>query len=128
MKNLVEALEAAEVGSRESDCALSLFDGFERHPPRYEGDPAGDQYVKVEGDGARCWPGHGGDQMVPHYTTSLDAIVGLIERKGLNPLDLIGEALADLLMRGFRDDKPKGPQLALALAASLLRALEPRNG
>lgn len=76
---VVERLAAAEVGSRELDCALAvLLDGYIEEPSRY-GWEAHD-YAYIDGEGGRVSPGHGGDQLVPHYTTSLDAALALAER------------------------------------------------
>lgn len=79
MKDLIEKLEQAEVGSRELDCLLGvLLDGFYVAIPRYHGAPIA--YGRIDADGARTEPGHGGDQLVPRYTTSLDAALALAER------------------------------------------------
>jgi hypothetical protein len=79
MTNLIKRLEEAEAGSRELDCEIAvLLDGFFTLPPMWEGGPIG--YGYTDKSGVRISPGHGGDQLVRRYTTSLDAALALAER------------------------------------------------
>lgn len=68
-----------EGGNRELDAEIAvLLDGFHTLPPRYHGDEIG--YGYTDEDGANVRPGHGGKQLVRHYTTSVDAALALAER------------------------------------------------
>ena len=97
IEELIAALEMATGPSRELDCAIAVtIDGYYEIPPKWEGGPVG--YGYVEDDGKRyVEPGHGGDQLVPHYTASIDAAVALVNRvlPGKWP-DILHAALREL--------------------------------
>jgi hypothetical protein len=65
----------------------------------------------------------------PDYTASLDAALALCERvcadRELHPhaVDLLNEALEEMLVRGWWPNQPQAPQIARYLIAALLRAL-----
>jgi len=78
LSNLIEKLQAATGPDRELDCEIAVaLDGYFEVPPRF-GRVAVD-YACTRG-GETMLPGQGGDQLVPHYTASLDAVVELAER------------------------------------------------
>lgn len=79
MTDLIKRLEEAEAGGRELDAAIAvLIGGFFAVKSRLN--PAVPDYGYFDAEGAPVLPGHGGDQMVPRYTTSLDAALALAER------------------------------------------------
>lgn len=78
LDQLAELLSVADSPSRELDCLTALLcEGYFEIPPRFEGDALGYGY---ERDGQRHLPGHGGAQLVPKYTASLDAAMKFRER------------------------------------------------
>lgn len=65
----------------------------------------------------------------PRYTTSLDAVLSLIEAKlpditDSSPADFLAACIDEMMTRGWRPDEPNGPQICRAALASLLRALQ----
>lgn len=73
---LADRVEALTGPDREVDAAIAVAAlGWFTIPPRYEGDKVG--YGYIDADGVRVHPGHGGDQMVPRLTASLDAAMTL---------------------------------------------------
>lgn len=75
---LADRVEALTEPCREVDAAIAVTAlGWFTIPPRYVGDSVG--YGYMEADGTRIHPGHGGDQIMPRYTTSLDAAITLAE-------------------------------------------------
>jgi len=77
--DLIARLERAEGPDRELDCQIAVaVDGFYELPPKWEGGPVGYGYTDAEG--TPIHPGHGGDQLVRRYTSSIDAAVSLAER------------------------------------------------
>lgn len=78
LSELLAKLEAAEGPSRELDADIAVeIVGFFRAPAKYEQDDF--DYCYKDKDGTVICPGHGGDQLVPLYTASLDAIAALVE-------------------------------------------------
>jgi hypothetical protein len=78
LTELAAMLDAATGPSRELDSAIAVaLDGFETWPERYEG--AGVQYCRRYGDDLAI-PGAAPDSLVPHYTSSIDAALALVER------------------------------------------------
>lgn len=74
---LAARVEAAGGGDRELDCRVAAAaGGFFELPPKWEGGPIG--YGYLDADGGEVRPGHGGDQLVPRYTRSLDAAMTLV--------------------------------------------------
>lgn len=89
---LVERLEVASEGSRQLDCEMAVaVGGFFTEPSRYGFDSL--DYAYFDAEGARVSPGHGGDQMVPHYTTSLDDALALAARRELDPMLILERAI-----------------------------------
>lgn len=128
MREVIERLEAASEGSRELDCQIAVaVDGYFEMPSRY-GWEAPD-YGYVDDEGARVEPGHGGDQLVPRYTTSLDASLALAERTiaERGPIDLSICGSAQVVIH---NNDPCGNPLAtafgntpaLALCIAILKA------
>jgi hypothetical protein len=77
---LIERLEKATGPDRTLDCCIAVdADGFFEVAPQWDGGPVGYGYID-KSDGARIEPGHGGDQLVPRYTRSIDAALALTER------------------------------------------------
>lgn len=106
MTSLLTKLQSAKEGSRELDVEIYRACGFKVYP---QDEPSRD----TAGD-------------APHLTTSLDAIVSLIERvKPGAQWDLNNfECRAALSVRGaFYDYTAIAPTPALALCISLLRAM-----
>jgi hypothetical protein len=81
---LASRCEQATGPDRELDAAIALEAcGFYIAAPRYEGDPVA--YGYTDKDGIRVEPGHGGMQLVPNFTASLDAAMSLVpEGAGIN--------------------------------------------
>lgn len=78
LQDLASRLAAATGPDRQLDCLMAMLcDGFFKVPPRYEGDVVG---YGFERQGMRTLPGFGGDQLVPAYTGSIDAIEALRQR------------------------------------------------
>ncbi|HEV7352545.1 MAG TPA: hypothetical protein VGN74_05390 [Brevundimonas sp.] len=125
-QTLIERIEAAEVGSRELDGAVwfALFEPDVNH---------GALHVEQTEEGPRealtCELGSKWADDVGHYTTSIDAAVGLAERVlpgWVITLEIAGSGQAYL----YHPD-PCGPTIktlgktpALALVAAILRAKE----
>ena len=77
MNALLQSLEAAEAGSRELDWLLATeIGGFVIKGEVY-GEPA---FCQQDEGGGWVHPGQSGDQMVPRYTSSLNAALALAER------------------------------------------------
>ena len=77
LRLLADRVEAATGPDRELDCVIAVAAlGFFEVPPRWEGAPIG--YGYIDADGAEVRPGQGGDQLVRHFTTSLDAAMTLV--------------------------------------------------
>lgn len=74
-KFVASRCEALKGGDRAVNCEIALTVGaFElRENKTYERW----DYVDVRERGRECWPGSGGDQMVPNYTGSLDEAMAL---------------------------------------------------
>lgn len=71
MEALLRRLEGTTEPDREVDCAIAVqIGGFHL--------TAKGNYAYKDKDGALILPGHGGDQLVPRYTESLDACRRLI--------------------------------------------------
>ena len=78
LSSLIARLDKAEGPDRELDCQIAVaVDGFYELPPKWEGGPVGYGYTDAEG--TPIHPGHGGDQLVRRYTSSIDAAVSLAE-------------------------------------------------
>lgn len=78
LTSLIERIEAATEGSRELDCEICVAVGwFRRDPARNHYNFAFD-YVDIRDPQHDRLPGHGGDQLVPHITTSMDAAFTLL--------------------------------------------------
>jgi hypothetical protein len=76
---LIGKLERATGPDRELDALIAVtVAGFFEIAPRWEGEPIG--YGYFDADGARIESGHGGDELVPDYTASLDAALALAEK------------------------------------------------
>jgi hypothetical protein len=74
---LAERVEGAAGPDRELDCAIAVAAlGFFELASKWEGGPVG--YGYTDNDGAEVRPGHGGDQLVPRFTFSLDAAMTLV--------------------------------------------------
>lgn len=121
---LLHSIETAFKGSRDLDIAIAVtIDGFFEIAPRFEGDEVGYGYVK---DGQTITPGHGGDQLVPNYTTSLDAALRLLGRV-LPGYDYMlehtngGLTISCLLGTNDPDQRVFANTLPLALVAAVLR-------
>jgi hypothetical protein len=86
---LAERVEAASGPDRSLDCAIAVaaLDFFEV-APKWEGGPIG--YGYIDADGCRVEPGHGGDQLVRPFTTSLDAAMMLVPEGAL--IQIVGPA------------------------------------
>lgn len=79
MGTLYQALLHAREPSRELDCRIAVeIGGFFELPPRFEGDKVGYGYTRD--DGTPIHPGHGGYQLVPHYTSSTDDAFRLLDK------------------------------------------------
>lgn len=117
MTSLIERLEGAEVGSRELDADLqdALFCcQIKRERQLLQ------SYVFHMGDGE--W------ELIPHYTTSLDAALALVERVLPGWAWSVGNKAQGgqaYLMRGLGDGliEGKGASPALALCIALLKVL-----
>lgn len=139
MRDLIERLAKAKSGSRELDCALYVALG---RRPSWLGDGGilwvdtkdrAGPVVRFAYDGK---PSTGNPPVndTPAYTTSLDAIVALIEEKSPSrgPVTLLmagsAEAYIDSADPCGPTVKAFGQTPALALCIALLRALHPQPG
>jgi hypothetical protein len=121
---LADACEAAEGPDRELDCAIAVSAAnFFEIPPRYDGGPIG--YGYHDAKGAEIHPGHGGDQMVPAYTASIDAAMTLVPEGCDVTLDRekgFGAALVFDTLGVDTIGAARATTPALALCAASLRA------
>lgn len=127
MNALIDRLQLAVADSRELDCAIALeFGGFFEVPPRFEGDGVGYGYSAE--DGTPIHPGYGGDQLVPHYTKSVDAILRLAFRLLPEHDYLIGSTNGGLTIHCQFGPDPGltgfGETLPLAICVGLAKALD----
>lgn len=120
---------------REMDCAIAVAAlGFFEVAPKWEGGPIG--YGYIDADGCRVEPGHGGDQLVPRFTTSLDAALKLVppEYGSISLLDFrvvegegdgvwVDKVSATLTGAGLPWPRGYGYCRAHALAIASIRAL-----
>ena len=131
---LADKIERADGPSRALDCLAAVASGKFRKDVNERG-PC---YVRQNDDGTESWPGYGGAQLVPAYTSSIDAAMTLAPegwrvdelKEGQN-----GDFWCRLRPRDydayFKRD-PNGPlyitcgskSFALALTAAALRARE----
>lgn len=122
MEELAQRCERASGPDRELDALIGIGLGwFVARPERWEGD--GLQYVDVREAGKQAWPGHGGDQLVPNFTGSLDVALALAPncwswRVGNLPS---GRGFASLGTQTSLEDVEAATP-ALALCAASLRA------
>lgn len=96
-QSLIERLKAATGGSRELDTLIARVGGWHRVEPRFTRNRRGgwiapEDFIGVDSAGAPILDSLHGTTIYaapPRFTTSLDAIVGLIERNGwrLNSVD-----------------------------------------
>lgn len=115
MTDLIARLEAAEAGSRELDADIGvLIGGYYVAEPRYEGAPVA--YGYVDADGRRIEPGHGGDQLIPPFTTSLDAALALASR-------VLGDKEAMLLLTDLLNHEADASDFDLITVSDLPRLL-----
>lgn len=75
---LLDRINAATGPDRDLDCAIALAMGwfFTVEAGQYAHSPL--DYCYLDSEGGVVHPGHGGAQLVPRYTESLDAAVRLI--------------------------------------------------
>lgn len=128
LSELIERVEGLDGPSREVDCEIAVaVDGFVAKRCEWKDDP---DYIDMR-EGAAIYPGHGGGQLVPAYTDSLDAAIALTER-GLPGWGLSIErhpVYGDWWDAAIFDQMPKTVSnarkqtSALALCLSVLRAL-----
>lgn len=126
---LIAKLEAATEGSHELNRALGLAIG-ELHL-----DAKGDLYQIDRDDGGHTYGGSGDETIItPRWTTSLDAIVALIERK-LPGSGLVMAATAQPWAQVYLSEDPESDlnavaasTLPLALCIALLSALQLQGG
>lgn len=81
MTDLEKLIERVAVGGpdREIDAMIGVAIGrFFEIPPKWDGGPVG--YGYIDSDGAEVRPGNGGKQLVPFYTSSIDAAMTLVPR------------------------------------------------
>ena len=76
LEELAEAVGQLSEPDRETDCMIGVAVGRFHlvDPPKY----GGPDYGYTDSDGGEVRPGHGGDQLVPRYTASLDAAMTLV--------------------------------------------------
>jgi len=128
---LADRVEAGDGADRELDCLIAVAClGYFEVPPKWKGGPIG--YGKFDSDGAEIHPGHGGAQLVPRFTASLDAAMTLVPegdywvRQDLWP-DYLGRATASVC-RLVQGDQPaltrvgQASSPARALTAAALRS------
>lgn len=126
LNELADRCEAAEGPDRELDCLIAVHAlGWLTQPNK--GWPEKTDYGYLNDEGGETWPGHGGDQLVRHFTASLDAAMTLV------PMGLMVAAVRFSNGSGranIHDGQDAGGQgidvcaatPALALCAAALRA------
>lgn len=133
LSDLLRRVEGAEGADRSIDCALAvILDGFETDDYFGDGDL---RYIHVV-DGVRHIPGQAPDMLVPRYTASLDAALGLVERAHAPPQEFAWSCGCDfgphhhahLSIHTAGMDRPanytaNAATVPLALLAALLRSL-----
>ena len=134
---LSDQVEAATGADRELDAAIGVAIGRFRAEPN-KGWPDRLDYIELREGGVQCYPGNGFDQLVPHYTASIDAGLTLVP-EGLEWEVCAYDAARDprfgrfqsriKLLTYTQDPEELGPQStmnaatpALALCAAALRA------
>ena len=128
LTDLIAKLEAATEGSHELNRALGLAIG-ELHL-----DAKGDLYRIDRDDGGHTYGGSGDETIItPRWTTSLDAIVALIERKLPGWwVQYLGQTQKGWATRIEQQGTSLGlfcsPTPALALCIALLSALQLQGG
>lgn len=131
LTDLIAKLEAAAEGSRALDRQVALAAGV------LFLDDGNRLYALDRDDGGRVYGGLGEDILIRPFTTSLDAIVALIERKLPGKVgDLVHDARAAvsrdhaLHIRFWKPDTDGSytTALALALCIALLSALQLQGG
>ena len=125
---LIERVESGTGSDRQLEIAIcsAVFDAtrhkgwwnFQAMRPRDEPEKPASEFWKRFG---------------PSYTTSLDAVLSLIEAKlpeitDNSPADFLAGCIDEMMERGWRPDEPNGPQFCRAALSGLLRAIqESRN-
>lgn len=74
-EELIERLEKATLPARTLDCEIAVAVGWFKRVQGRKRDLF--DYVDVR-DGKNNWPGHGGDDLVPMFTRSIDRAVTLV--------------------------------------------------
>ena len=133
LTSLIEKLEKAERPDRELDCQIAVaVDGFYELPPKWDEGPVGYGYIDAEG--TPIHPGHGGDQLVRRYTSSIDAAVSLAERvlpnlSKIQPETYVGGEFHHCEIETEEGDfeAHNCPNPAIAICLATLRALQSRG-
>lgn len=126
MNDLIERIEAASGPDREIDCAIGVAIGrFFTLPPKWEGGPVGYGYRGA--DGEERHPGHGGDQLVPRYTESVDAALTLVpEGRSWELTQVVSEGISIAfiwnMFEAGEGDSAEAATPALALCAAALKS------
>ena len=126
MTELARRCEEAEGPSRELDCLIGVAIGkFFTQPNK--GWPDRLDYCRHNDDGSTTYPGNGFDQMVPYYTSSLDAAMTLVPegwQRSCGNCDADDHPWACLTsnVEPYPDYAANGVTEALALCAAALRA------
>lgn len=122
LEELADCCERRTGPDRELDCAIGVAIGlFEEHSSKYDHIPF--DYWRINSDGAHSQPGHGGDQMVPRYTASIDAALTLVPDQCRWSLDVgMGDDRMCQVAIWFSTLAGRAATPALALIAASLRA------